>query len=532
MQLLIVDDEYLLVESLKSDIQWDNIGFSAVFTAYNIRQAKEIFESRRIDIMICDIEMPQGSGLELLSWVKENYPKTESVFLTCHADFKFAQQAIQLGSFDYLLKPVPPAELEKIINKAMDKINKDNELAQYSRIGQFWFQQQPLLVERFWLDLLHQKIPSNSAAIQKAASERNIPYSEQMKFIPVLVCVQRWNKDMNLREEKIMEYALMNSAEEIILENRDNGQVISLEKGKLLVILASDIEADSAHDHLKEKCGSYITSCNQYFYCDLSCYIGRQGLGHELLGIFNQLSVHERNNVAYNNKVFLFKEQTCLPVSLNMPDMNVWSVMLQQGLEEKIVSEAAGYLERAVFSGGLNANMLHQFQQNFLQMVYVVLKQKGLQAHQLFNDNISISLSEQASRSVANMMTWIKHMIARALQYINALEQTESVVEKVKKHISIHIRDQELSREDIANYVFLNPDYLDRIFKKEMGTSVTEYVGLQRLAIAQELLSNTNLSISAVACQVGYTNLSHFSRRFKKQTNMNPNEYRMKHSKN
>lgn len=532
MQLLIVDDEILLVESLKSDIQWDILGISAVFTAYNIRQAKEIYEMEHIDIMLCDIEMPQGSGLELLSWVKENYPKTESIFLTCHADFKFAQKAIQLGSFDYLLKPVPPVELEMIINKAIDKINKESQIAQYSRIGQFWYQHQPLLVERFWLDLLHQKICSNPAAIQKAASERNIPYSEQMKFIPVLICVQRWYKDMNSREEQIMEYALINSAEEIILEHGDNGQLISLEKGKLLVIIASDSDTDALVDHLKEKCGSYIVSCNQYFYCDLSCYIGSQGSGHELLTTFNQLSVLERNNVAYNNKVFLLKEQAGLSASLTMPDMNVWSVMLQQGLEEKIVFEAAGYLEKAVHTEGLNANMLHQFHQNFLQMVYVVLKQKGLQAHQLFSDSISMNLSEQASRSVTDMMTWIKHIIARALQYVNAVEQTESVVERVKKHISIHINEQELTREDIANYVFLNPDYLDRIFKKKMGTSVTEYIGLQRLAIAQELLSSTDMSISAVACQVGYTNFSHFSRKFKRQTNMNPNEYRMKHSKN
>jgi two-component system response regulator YesN len=65
-----------------------------------------------------------------------------------------------------------------------------------------------------------------------------------------------------------------------------------------------------------------------------------------------------------------------------------------------------------------------------------------------------------------------------------------------------------------------------------MGISVTEYVCQQRFAIAQELLSTTDLPISSVACHVGYTNLSHFSRKFKKQTNMNPNEYRMKHSKN
>ncbi|MGO4274510.1 helix-turn-helix transcriptional regulator, partial [Paenibacillus sp. TAF58] len=84
-------------------------------------------------------------------------------------------------------------------------------------------------------------------------------------------------------------------------------------------------------------------------------------------------------------------------------------------------------------------------------------------------------------------------------------------------------------REEIANHVFLNPDYLTRIFKKETGMAVSDYLFHERLKLAQELLAKTDMPISAVASHIGYANFSHFSRMFKKHTDLNPIEYRQLH---
>lgn len=66
MKLLIVDDEFYSVENLRNKLDWANIGFKQVFCAYSMAQAQKIFAQEQIDIMLCDIEMPQGSGLDLL----------------------------------------------------------------------------------------------------------------------------------------------------------------------------------------------------------------------------------------------------------------------------------------------------------------------------------------------------------------------------------------------------------------------------------------------------------------------------------
>lgn len=532
MQMLIVDDEILFVEGLKSDLHWETFGVATVHTAYNIRQAKEIFEAHPIDIMLCDIEMPQGSGLELLTWVREHYPKTESIFLTCHADFKFAQQAIQLGCFDYLLKPVALSQLEEVIVKAKAKINKESELQQYSRYGQFWVQHQPILIERFWLDILHETIPSNLEAIRESAAERNIPFSEEMRFLPVLISVQRFYKELSLRDEKIMEYAIQNSAEEMIVEHKEKGQVLLLGSRNLLAIVSWDQEAEPEMKLLKQKCEAFISSCRQFFYCDISCYIGNRASVHELPSMVHKLTQLEKNNVAYNNTVFMLsgKKQSSKPVTL--PDLPVWSVMLKEGSMSKVLSEVERYLESLMQAGELDAKVLHQFHHDFLQMLYHVIMLKGIQARELLSDAESMELAPRATRSVTDTLAWIKHIMERSLQYVNTVEQTQSVAERVKNHIAIHLNEQELSREEIANHVYLNPDYLDRIFKKETGISVTEYLVQERMGMAKELLSKSGMSVSSIAVHVGYSNLAHFSKRFKSVTGMNPNDYRQLHGRN
>jgi Response regulator containing CheY-like receiver domain and AraC-type DNA-binding domain len=128
-QLLIVDDEIHAAEGLKSGYDWEELGISAIYTAYNIRQARDIFLDHAIDLMICDIEMPQGNGLELLAWVSENYSSTKSILLTCHSDFQYAKEAIHLGSLEYLLKPVIFSELKDVVRKAISIIAKEKRLS-------------------------------------------------------------------------------------------------------------------------------------------------------------------------------------------------------------------------------------------------------------------------------------------------------------------------------------------------------------------------------------------------------------------
>lgn len=527
LQLLIVDDEQHAVEGIRSGVDWDRLGITKVLTSMTVRQAKEMFEQERIDIMLCDIEMPQATGLELAEWVRAEYPGTATIFLTCHADFKYAKQALQLGSFDYVLKPVPFSELEAIIQKATEKIRKDTKQAEFTQYGQYWFQHQPLLIERFWLDILNQTIPASAEAVKRAAAERNIPYREEMAFVPVLIHIQKWHKPLSLRDEKIMEYALKNSVEEMLIQTSRTGQVLSMEGGRLLVIVSAEGTADIIKA-LQEACGKFIEACRQYFYCDLSCYLGEAVHGYDMYAMVNRLKENESNNVAYMNRVFLLSGIPGPIIQKSLPDMGIWATMLRDGKYLEVMGEADEVLEKLLKQDQLDAPFLRQFYQDFQQMLYYALQTKGIQAHSLFSDPSSLQYAADAPRSVTGFREWMSHAVGKAKAYAQSIEQTRSVVERVMDFIKLHIAE-DLSREDIANHVYLNPDYLTRIFKKETGMAVSDYLFSERLKLAQELLSKTDMSVSSVASHVGYANFSHFSRMFKKHTLLNPNEYRQQH---
>lgn len=528
LTMLIVDDEKLFADSLRNEMEWESLGIGPVYTAYNSRQAKDIYESEQVDFMLCDIEMPQGSGLDLLSWVREHYPRTESVFMTCHADFRYAQRAMQLGSFDYLLKPVASDELRDVSRRVVEKINKDKETKQYSRFGEFWARHQPLLAERFWLDIINHTIPSNPELIRKEAEERNIPFDTDMRLLPALISIQRYNKSFTLRDEKIIEYALINSGAEL-LGIQGSGLLFGLPERKLLALIPLESEPSEMQEILQERGKAFINTASTYFYCDVSIYIGNEALCHELSDMVVRLAEWDKNNVAYSNKVLLWRDKSFNQQTIVLPDMNIWSVLLKEGHGDKVLAEAEMFLSSLSSTDTLDAEGLYRFHHNFLQMIYYVLKLSGIEAQLLFNDETSSGLFQLAVRSLTDMSNWMKHTISKAMDYVGTVQQSQPIMKDTENFILQALESEELTREAVAHHVFLNPDYLDRLFKKETGHSVTEFIVSKRMQLAQDLLAKTNLSVGSIASRAGYTNLAHFSRRFKHVVGMSPKDYRNQH---
>ncbi len=106
--------------------------------------------------------------------------------------------------------------------------------------------------------------------------------------------------------------------------------------------------------------------------------------------------------------------------------------------------------------------------------------------------------------------------------------QREPVVE-AKKFIERYF-ESDISRNQVSEYVHLHPDYLDRLFKAELNMSVAYFIREKKIAKAQKQLRTTSMSISEIAFQEGYTNLSNFTEAFKRITGLTPQEYRKKNT--
>lgn len=123
MKALLVDDDRFVIIALQKGIDWKSLGIDETFTAYNIADAGKIIEKEHIDLLLSDIDMPHGSGLELLTKVRELGLTIPAIFMTNYADFGYAQKALELKSFHYYLKPIDYDELSKIIRQALEESN-------------------------------------------------------------------------------------------------------------------------------------------------------------------------------------------------------------------------------------------------------------------------------------------------------------------------------------------------------------------------------------------------------------------------
>ena len=108
-----------------------------VFTAYSVKEAQSVFERERIDVLLCDIEMPPTNGFALLRWAQERFSGVVCIFLSAHAEFEYAQEAVKLGSFDYILQPAPYAEIEAAVERAAGKVREAENQRRYNAYAKY-----------------------------------------------------------------------------------------------------------------------------------------------------------------------------------------------------------------------------------------------------------------------------------------------------------------------------------------------------------------------------------------------------------
>ncbi len=123
-RLLVVDDEESLAEFLR--LLFEKEGYD-VQTANSVEQARHQLGERNFDLVLCDILMPDGNGLELLKEIKAQNPGTAVIMMTAYASSKSAIEAMKLGAYNYISKPFNVEELTVVASRALEKTGLEEE---------------------------------------------------------------------------------------------------------------------------------------------------------------------------------------------------------------------------------------------------------------------------------------------------------------------------------------------------------------------------------------------------------------------
>jgi two-component system response regulator PilR (NtrC family) len=123
-RLLIVDDEQSLLDFL--EILFREEGYEVV-TADSVAEAREVLGRSAPDLVLCDILMPDGNGLDLLEEIKQREDSPPVLMMTAYTSTRSAIEAMKLGAYDYVSKPFDNDELKVLVEKALEKADLEDE---------------------------------------------------------------------------------------------------------------------------------------------------------------------------------------------------------------------------------------------------------------------------------------------------------------------------------------------------------------------------------------------------------------------
>ena len=128
IEVLMLDDEIFSIEVLQEEVLWEKYSITSAACVSSVREAKNYLQKHSVNILICDIEMPGETGLDMVEWATE-YTRFSAepmvcIMLTCHPKYEYLRKAMQLGCMDYLLKPVDLDDLGRSLEKAVSIIQQ------------------------------------------------------------------------------------------------------------------------------------------------------------------------------------------------------------------------------------------------------------------------------------------------------------------------------------------------------------------------------------------------------------------------
>ena len=520
MNILLVDDDIPTMDLILSSIDWPALGIEKVHTAYSCQPAKAILRSENIDLVISDIEMPKGSGLELLQWIREQGIPTEFVLLTCHEKFEYAATAIKMEVMEYIIKPFDPEIMKLTIRRCAKKIARKKEEQARLEIGDWHVKNLARDENAFWLSLLNMPV-GDLQTLRADLAARGLLISADAAYCLIVTRITDYAVKMEEMGNKLFVFFLKSLYAEEIFHQPDSARtVIRFEDSDVWVVAAAENSPELEH-----ACARMLARCEQTLHLHGTCCVGLPRPLTELAAGFMQIQKIMVSSVGHFGGYF--REDQAERESDGQPILNLREIetLLVRMDKREILNRIKREMDIRSSMRRLNEHTLHTLRKEVTQAVYAHMLREGVAATQAVGDEAFDRLSDNACRSPMDLIRWANYLLEKTFQTMEEQSRTDSLVDRVNAYIVAHYFEP-LSRDQIAAEFHLTPQYLAKLYSKKTGKFMMDFLREYRLEQARKLLSRGELSVSEVAMQTGFDNFSYFSTLFKKETGISPQQYR------
>lgn len=520
MNLLIVDDQACVVDGLVMGISWRDLEIREVYKADSAAAARDVIQKRRIDLMLCDIEMPKESGLDLYHWIREQGFEICCIFLTSHAEFQYAQEALRCGAFDYILQPADYRDVYRVVERAVEAIRLSRGKQELYQMGEAFHRQKRAIINNTLRD--HLQGIENGDDLQRLQKLGELPTGE---VYLVLFEIVSWRSVQEQTEAPVLAETLGGVATEIFKPGCYETTVASMENNQMAMLIWQDRNEEMLGDFLKNQLSYLANTCGQRLKCELTCYLGVCRNLAEIREKWMELKQWSAGDIVKRKGVFLKRPSLSQENGYRTPKIELWKKMMEQGYYQAVEKQAIEFLDQMVSKNALTERELGHFYQEYLILIYQRMQGREAVLYELLDTAEGMDVYRNGMRSVQKMKELIRLTMTAFTAPALEEEKEKQALNRMKQYIATHL-EQELHREDIAGHVFLNPDYASRIFKSETGMTLKAYITEQKMQTAKSLLQTTKLPVNVIGAKLGYKNFSHFSHTYKKIMGRNPQEER------
>ncbi|MEK3670907.1 response regulator [Paenibacillus sp. FSL R10-2771] len=523
IRVLLADDEPVILRGLKKLIAWESLGLNIVGEACDGIELKAMIDSCHPDLIISDISMPGYSGIDIIREIHHSGRPIKVVFISAYQEFSYAQQAVQYGALDYLVKPVNTGQLEQVVIRAVTVIRQESEEERNKEMLKSYERKNlSVTVE----EQLEQLTDGNKAAAATLARMGNTAITRYAS-----VCVietdeyggqpSRWEE----RERKLVEFALLNIIKETV-DGRGNGYVFR--KGERFGVLLQ-------HEHLNEPqqlMEDLHHKINSFLKLQVSIGIGRPASGIEEAADSYQsaLKALRFRYFAGLNRVIPYPAEpmeTAIPVSTLAAIQSSLPEALKSLDKERLTALTGELLETVRLLSGDSRNQAVSYVYNAVIQLEQDMADFGADAG-LLNQGEKPLLEKLADApTFGALQQEFEAVLSKMSEQLSCRISGKEMPQlaQVKTYVEEHYAEN-ITLESIAAMVYMNPYYFSSFFKKHTGQNFKNYVTEVRMGHAQRLLLQSDLMVYEIADRVGYNNARHFSDMFKKQFGKLPQEYK------
>lgn len=527
LKLVLVDDEPILLEGLKSTYDWGSMGFQVVGTAQSGEEAIEVIKEKRPHVVLTDIRMKQITGLMVIERIQSMGIQCLFIMLSAYRDFEYAKKACSLGAFDYLLKPIEEDKLRETMKGAYETCRAQ---AENEENLENW---QKLMKEDStnFLQVVIQRYLQNHIPYEKVEEVFSMVYdvvSADDRFVAICADLDISYKIIHRLDYEADRYSLKQYVGEEIRKHYFCWQYESQEEHFIYLV---KIKENSAVHLLKEVIEAARNRQNIPVVASISKpYRGIQGIKRSFDEAMELFEIAGRAGTS------LFAEE-----------------------REALEQEGQVYPEEkeSLFMNAVRKNDMEELKQAFVQFIYALPKENVMQIQYLHKMMLQVEFMVRDSYGMSEEIESMFLDFYSNLQKLDALKVVDvsykilgCIIEERKRcaenhemkyfskymstavaYIEEHLSDESLSIVTVANQIYLNPVYFGRVFKQTFQMTFKQYLLRQRMEKAKRLIQKGTESMADICEKVGISNPSYFSHVFKQYTGVLPSEYKKEYEK-